>query len=512
MLLFDLLQQFNPKLSRAQLADATCTGVQDDSRKIRPGYLFIARPGTATDGQRYATDAKGRGAIAMVVEHRMPYAPLPQIVVDDVTAANAALSHLFHGNPTDQVKLLAVTGTNGKTTTSYIVRHLLSEVGRRCGMIGTVQIDDGKTVVPAELTTPSTNDIAELLAAMRDNGCRSCVIEASSHALDQRRLAGAHIAGAAFTNLTGDHLDYHKTMERYADAKALLFEALDEQAVAVVNAEDEYSPRMIRKCAGRVIQFGFSKKADYHARDVVVTAEGTRFTLVTLDGEANVAMRLVGRHNVENALAAAALVGETFGLSVHQIAAGLHTAAGAPGRLQAVTLGAGKRPFAVLVDYAHTDDALANVLSALRPLVGKGKAPGHLRVLFGCGGDRDNTKRPRMARIAHKLADALYITSDNPRTEDPQGIIDQILAGLPSRSSKSVVVEMDRRRAIEIAIADAQPGDIVLLAGKGHENYQIIGKDKRHFDDVEEAERCLRQRAGESSDIVADAHQLNPRP
>jgi UDP-N-acetylmuramoyl-L-alanyl-D-glutamate--2,6-diaminopimelate ligase len=492
MLLFDLLKAFDPKLSRAGLPNAPITGVQEDSRKIQSGHLFIARPGTQTDGSRFAADAKNRGAVAMVVEQRLAEAPLPQIVVKDAGAANAILAHLFHGNPTDQVKLLAVTGTNGKTTSTYISRHLLSHLGRRCGLIGTVQLDDGRSTTEASLTTPSASDIAQLLAKMRDNGCWTCALEASSHALDQRRLAGATIAGAAFTNLSGDHLDYHKTMEQYAAAKARLFEALDEQAVAVINAEDAYSARMIQDCPGRIIRFGFTKQADYYARDIASTAQGTQFTLITPDGEANVRMGLIGRHNIENALTAAALVGETFGLSVHQLAAGLGSAQGAPGRLQAVRAG---QPFAVLVDYAHTDDALENVLSALRPLVGKGGQGGKLRVLFGCGGDRDRTKRPRMARIAHKLADALYITSDNPRTEQPQAIVDEIRAGLPARASKEVFVEIDRRRAIEKILADARAGDIVLLAGKGHENYQILGTEKHHFDDVEEAERCLQRRA-----------------
>jgi UDP-N-acetylmuramoyl-L-alanyl-D-glutamate--2,6-diaminopimelate ligase len=276
-------------------------------------------------------------------------------------------------------------------------------------------------------------------------------------------------------------------MDAYADAKAMLFEGLNDQAIAVVNAEDPHASRMVRDTSGRIIRFGLNQKADYQARDIAVTAQGSHFVLVTPDGQANVQMQLIGRHNIENALTAAALVGETFGLSVHQIAAGLKDAHGAPGRLQAVRSG---QPFAVLVDYAHTDDALKNVLSALRPL-----AHGKLRVLFGCGGDRDRTKRPRMARTAVKFADLVIITSDNPRTENPQGIIDEILAGIPADKSTSVVVEPDRRRAIELALMDAQAGDIILLAGKGHENYQIIGTEKRHFDDVEEANRVLNDRS-----------------
>jgi UDP-N-acetylmuramoyl-L-alanyl-D-glutamate--2,6-diaminopimelate ligase len=243
---------------------------------------------------------------------------------------------------------------------------------------------------------------------------------------------------------------------------------------------------MVQDIAARVIKFGMGKDADYRARDIAVTSNGTNFQLITPDGKSEVHMQLIGKHNIENALAAAALVGETFGLSVHQIASGLRDATGAPGRLQAVRAG---QPFAVLVDYAHTDDALENVLTALRPL-----ARGSLRVVFGCGGDRDRTKRPRMARTAVKYADAIYITSDNPRTENPQSILDEIVSGIPADTAKTINVEVDRRASIEKALTDAEPSDIVLIAGKGHENYQILGSTKHHFDDVEEATNVLKRR------------------
>jgi UDP-N-acetylmuramoyl-L-alanyl-D-glutamate--2,6-diaminopimelate ligase len=350
-------------------------------------------------------------------------------------------------------------------------------------MIGTVEIDDGKTTREAEMTTPGAVAVAELMAAMRDRGCRACAMETSSPALDQGRVAGVHYAAAAFTNLTGDHLDYHKTMDAYAAAKARLFEMLDDGAVAVVNGDDDYADRMVQNTTARIIKFGMGKDADYRARDIAVNASGTNFQLITPDGRSEVHMQLIGKHNIENALAAAALVGETFGLSVHQIASGLRDATGAPGRLQAVRAG---QPFAVLVDYAHTDDALENVLTALKPL-----AKGALRVIFGCGGDRDRTKRPRMARTACKYGDAIYITSDNPRTENPQSILDEIVSGIPADTAKTITVEVDRRVAIEKALTDAEPNDIVLIAGKGHENYQILGTTKHHFDDVEEATKVL---------------------
>ena len=487
MFLHGLIRQFDPQISLSSLPNVQISGVCEDSRQALPGSVFVARPGTKADGAQFIRDAASRGAIAVVTRARIADSPLPQIVVKDPGAAASILANLYHGVPSQKVRMLGVTGTNGKTTTTYLIRHLLSKVNTRCGMIGTVEIDDGRTRHEATMTTPAGSDIAGLLGAMRDKGCRACAMEVSSHALDQGRVAGVSFAGAAFTNLTGDHLDYHKTMDQYAAAKARLFESLSDAAVAVVNAEDKYSQRMVQDCQGRVIRFGFSKSADYRARDVAITSSGSNFILHTPDGRAEINMQLIGRHNVENALAAAALVGEVFGLSVHQIAAGLRDAQGAPGRLQAVRLG---QPFVVLVDYAHTDDALENVLSALRPLT-----RGKLRVMFGCGGDRDRTKRPRMARIAEQGADAVYVTSDNPRTEDAKAILDEIVSGFSLAARQSVIVEPDRRTAIQRILSDAQSGDVVLLAGKGHENYQIIGTEKRHFDDAEEAARALKIRA-----------------
>jgi UDP-N-acetylmuramoyl-L-alanyl-D-glutamate--2,6-diaminopimelate ligase len=410
------------------------------------------------------------------------------VLVPDAAVAASKLAHAIAGDPSHTVRVLGITGTKGKTTAAFLLRHLLNRARHKCGMIGTVEIDDGQTSHQADQTTPSAVDVATHLRDMREHGCHAAAIEVSSHALDQGRVAGVRFAGAAFTNLSGDHMDYHHTTDHYAAAKARLFEELDESAVAVVNAHDEWTWRMVRDCKARVVRFGFGNGCEYRAADYKANAEGTNFVLHTPDGSAEVHMALVGRHNIENALVAAGLACEVFGLSVHQVAAGLKDAAGAPGRLQPVRVPGQK--FAVLVDYAHTDDALKKVLTALRPLC-KGK----LRVLFGCGGDRDRTKRPRMAKVAQEMADAVYVTSDNPRTEDPQSIIDQIRAGLSTNSRTEIFEEVDRKAAIERIIADARPGDVVLLAGKGHENYQIIGTTKRHFDDAEEAARALQSRA-----------------
>ena len=492
MLLHTLLRGLDPTLDLDGVPNCAISSVHEDSRKVSPGCLFVARPGSKSDGARFAADAAARGAVAVLTQQRIADCVLPQILVADAAAGGSVVANLFHDQPSHKIKVLGITGTNGKTTTTYLLRHILAKARHKCGVIGTVEIDDGQTRREADMTTPSAIDVAQLLADMRDNGCKAAAVEVSSHALDQGRCAGVRFAAAGFTNLTGDHLDYHKTEENYAAAKARLFESLDEGGVALVNAASPWTWRMLRDCdtGVRVSRFGFTEDADYRARDFKITPEGTHFILHTPDGDAQVHLSLVGKHNIENALLATGLACEVFGLSVHQVAAALRDAPGAPGRLQAVRCG---QPFAVLVDYAHTDDALQNVLSALRPLC-KGK----LRVLFGCGGDRDPTKRPRMARVAEELADVLYVTSDNPRTENPQSIIDQIRAGLTAQTDRGPLVReyLDRRQAIEHILADAAPGDVVLLAGKGHENYQIIGTEKRHFDDAEEAARILQSRAG----------------
>jgi UDP-N-acetylmuramoyl-L-alanyl-D-glutamate--2,6-diaminopimelate ligase len=488
MYLHDLIKSLSPSSPVRDVPNVEVTGICEDSRKACPGSLFVARAGTHTDGAKFLADAQAKGAVAAVVQSKIPGCALPQFVHPDPAFAVSALAHLFYGVPCKKLKVLGVTGTNGKTTTTYLLRHILGKASQRCGMIGTVEIDDGKVRRESDMTTPGAVEVAQLLGTMRDKGCRAAAMEVSSHALHQRRVAAIDFAGAGFTNLTGDHMDYHKTMENYAAAKAMLFEMLSADAVAVVNAEDDWTPRMLRDCKARVFKFGFGKEGDYRARDIEITAQGTTFTLHCPQGKARVNMSLIGRHNIENALTAAALAGEVFHLSADQLAGALSDAAGAPGRLQSVRCG---QPFAVLVDYAHTDDALQNVLTALRPLV---PADGKLRVVFGCGGDRDATKRPRMAKTAEKLADVLYITSDNPRTEDPSRILREIEAGLSTPRLKPTTVEPDRRKAIEQVLQEAQAGDVVLIAGKGHENYQIIGTTKHHFDDVEEARRVLSSR------------------
>src|SRR5436190_9821908 len=299
VLLHTLLQRFDPSLDLSALPDTEILGIKEDSRLVRTGDLFVARAGTKADGTQFIAQAHAKGAVAVVTQTKLPACILPQIVVRDAGAAASILANLYHGQPSHKLRVLAVTGTNGKTTTTYLIRHILKKVNVRCGLVGTVEIDDGKSVRESEMTTPGAVQVAELLASMRDRGCRGCAIETSSHALEQGRVAGVHFAGAAFTNLTGDHLDYHKTMDAYAAAKARVFEGLAEDAVAVVNAEDEFSRRMTRDCKARVITYGINKEADYRARDIKITSNGTNFILVTPDGKAEVAMQLIGRHNIE---------------------------------------------------------------------------------------------------------------------------------------------------------------------------------------------------------------------
>ena len=467
-------------------------GIADDSRRVQPGELFIARPGSQKSGISFVEDAVRCGASVIVSQEPLPDTiGAARIVVSDAAAVVAPLAHAFYGRPSQAMQFVGITGTNGKTTTAYILRHILNRAGIRCGLIGTVETDDGVRRVEAENTTPGVIDLAKLLGAMRDNGCAAAVMETSSHALDQGRLAGIRFAAAGFTNLTGDHLDYHKTMEAYADAKARLFDALDESAHAVLNGDDPWSPRVAQRCRAAITTFAIDHEdpchvaANWCAGAVSVSAHGTHFTL-TSDGKTTwpVALPLVGRHNVQNALTAALIAIKAFALNAQFVITALSDARGAPGRLERVA-NPSRPNLSILVDYAHTDDALENVLRALRPLT-----RGKLRVVFGCGGDRDPTKRPRMAAVARKLGDAVYVTSDNPRTEDPAKIINDIVAGFPTDAAADVIVEPDRRQAIYRAIGEASEDDVVLIAGKGHEKYQLIAGTKHHFDDVEEAQKA----------------------
>lgn len=425
------------------------------------------------------------------------------LVCDDLAGTTACMAEHFFGNPSQQLHLIGVTGTNGKTTTVHLVQQMLKNAGLKCGLIGTVQIDDGFEVCRGTLTTPMAIDLSRTLSRMVQAGCQCAVMEASSHALHQGRTAGLHFRTALFTNLTGDHLDYHLTMDRYAESKAILFKGLPckrDGGTAILNAEDPWSERMVRESRAKVVGFGFQHGIGSRAAhceetltaDVVsMSTRGTRSTWrgCGLDGE--LTLPLLGMHNVANAMGAA-LIGRECGLSREQIVEALAKCVAPPGRLEPVLSEADKVEFSVLVDYAHSDDALNNVLRAARSIVPVG---GRLVVMFGCGGDRDRTKRPRMAATACGLADVVWITSDNPRTESPDAIIAEVLSGVPAGSGGRVRVEADRLLAIRrVILEEAQSGDVIVLAGKGHEDYQIIGTTKRPFDDRQVAREAIEAR------------------
>jgi len=467
--------------------------VTDDSRKVTRGSLFVARSGTRGDGRVFIADAVARGASAVLCDGGVPCDEMRSAGVAMLQCADPAISgvdlaHAFAGFPASAMRMIGITGTNGKTTVAFLVQHLLMHASIKCGLIGTVVIDDGATRTPAELTTPGGMELARMLGTMARHGCDAVAMEVSSHALHQGRVRGIDFAVGVFTNLTGDHLDYHGTMDAYADAKAQLFDGLRPGACAVVNGDDPAHKRMVRSCAARVVRCStHDTRAECTVEVIRVALGGMRLRLHGAWGSFDADFPCVGRHNAMNALQAVAAAW-ALGVPAEHLSSGLSTASAPPGRLQPVT--ALHDPFAVLVDYAHTDDALSNVLAALRPVVGTGR----IVLVFGCGGNRDRTKRPRMAATAVRGADVIYVTSDNPRQEDPNAIIAEILEGIPSDQRGRVHVQPDRAIAIQEAIAAARTGDIVLIAGKGHEDYQIIGTEKRHFDDCEQARAALQSR------------------
>jgi len=457
--------------------------VRIDSRLVRPGDVFVALRGTVLDGHDFIDKAIKNGARYIVAARQSAVGDSVQtILVEDPAEAAALLAQASCGEPARKLTNLAVTGTNGKTTVAFLVRSVIQAAGEKCGLIGTVEYDTADGTTDAPLTTPDCLTIARAQKRMVESGAKFMVIEASSHALAQNRLASIDFAAAAFTNLTGDHLDYHKNRQNYLAAKTLLFERLSADATAVLNRASPFSSHIAARTAARKVFFDVDAPAEITARIESIDLAGTSFVLDYSGCSQPVRTALLGRHNVSNALAAAGLC-LAAGFDLETIAEGISSLKAVPGRLEKVDADA---DFSVLIDYAHTDDALKNVLSVLKPL-----CKGSLTVVFGCGGDRDRTKRPRMAAVAEELADRVVVTSDNPRTEDPLAIIDEITAGLKNPRSEKVLVEPDRRKAIELAIGNARTDDIVLIAGKGHETYQIIGDKRIDFSDLDVARRCL---------------------
>jgi len=466
--------------------DPDISGLAYDSRQVRPGFLFVALRGAHEDGTRFIDDAIQRGAVAIVSEGSVrPRRDVTHLRVEDARRALAEIACAFHGHPSAELEVIGITGTNGKTTTSFMVRDILAAAGRRPGLIGTVQYEIGERRIPASRTTPEASDLQAMLAQMLRAGCRSAVMEVSSHALEQKRVWGVDYDVGVFTNLTHDHLDYHGTIERYFSAKARLFAGLgqmEKRATAVLNLDDPWGQQLAGMIGGStaIVTYGTHPAATVRAVEIETDADGSRFTVRSPWGEAQVRLPVLGRFNVWNALAAFATAA-VRGVPVPTILAALERFGGAPGRLERVPCARG---FHVFVDYAHTPDALANVLTALRPVT-----PRRLIVVFGCGGDRDRAKRPVMGRVAADLADHVIVTSDNPRSEDPRAIIEDIVAGMPAAARREIIV--DREEAIGRAIEVARPGDVVLIAGKGHENYQEFSRHIVPFDDREVARRWL---------------------
>ena len=457
-------------------------GLAYDNRRVEPRDVFFCVRGFTTDGHDFATDAIQRGAAALVVDHLLDV-DVPQVEVADVRRAMAGAAAIFYGDPTAQLNVAGITGTNGKTTTAYLVRSVLEADGRQTGLLGTVKSIVGGVDQEAGRTTPEAIDLQRTFRAMLDAGDSACVMEVSSHALELARVDAVRFAAGVFTNLTQDHLDFHPTMEHYFQAKRKLFSE-HETGVAVINIDDPYGRRLAEDPAiSGVVSFGLdSADAVYRATDVQSSLAGSRFTVHSRDGVITLESPLRGRFNVYNVLGALATA-RALGVPLELATAAVREGGQVPGRFETVDEG---QPFAVLVDYAHTPDSLENVLQAARNLTDQ-----RVHVVFGCGGDRDRGKRPLMGEIAARLADHVIVTSDNPRSEDPAAIIEEILTGI----SEPVEHEVDRRVAIQEAIAAAAAGDVVVIAGKGHEQGQeFAGGRKLPFDDVSVAREALRAR------------------
>lgn len=459
--------------------------VQHDSRRVSAGDLFVAIPGEKVDGARFVADAIARGAAAVAAETDLDVA-LPSLRVESARRALALAAHAVHGDPTAKLACVGVTGTNGKTTTTWIVDEALVASGKRPALVGTVETRGPGFREPSAFTTPEADDLARFAERMVAAGATHFVMEVSSHALALSRADGIHFEVAAFTNLTQDHLDFHGDMAAYFEAKARLFTELRPKK-AVINVDDPMGEQLaarIDRGATRVLTVGRTNpRAEMRVRQWSMSRAGIRAS-ITHDGrgELAIASPMVGAHNLDNLLLAAGIL-RALGTDADEIGRALAAVRGAPGRLERVD---DPRDVAVFVDYAHTPDAVAKALDALRPIT-----PGKLFVVFGCGGDRDRAKRPLMGEAAARRADVCVVTSDNPRTEDPRSIVDQIVPGVLAGGAKEHVVEVDRRTAIGLALARATAGDTVLIAGKGHEDYQILGTTKIHFDDREEARAAI---------------------
>src|SRR5213080_5236062 len=467
-------------------ADRPVENIAYDSRRVQRHTMFVALRGEKTDGHQFIGHAIDKGASVIVAEREQKDPRITCLLVENTRTELADFSATFYGHPARKLKLAAVTGTNGKTTTTFLIKHICENAGLRCGLIGTVRYEIGERMLPAIRTTPESLDLQELLAQIVNAGCKAAAMEVSSHALAQDRTRGLEWNVAVFTNLTQDHLDFHGTMKSYFESKAKLFTGLGRQKrkrkpTAIVNIDDRYGEQLLDKIDKRVavITYGMGMRADFRASNYRVESSGTSYQLDARGKSYLVRLPLIGRFNVTNSVAALAAA-NALGINLRDAVFSLGRSPQVPGRLELV---AAKRQFQVFVDYAHTPDALGNVLRTLREL-----EPHRLIAVFGCGGDRDRQKRPMMGDIVDQYADYAIITSDNPRTEDPNAILAEIEKGFRSSRYEKIV---DRTEAIGRAVALAQPRDIVLIAGKGHENYQEFADYTVPFDDIQVARRAI---------------------
>lgn len=488
MKLSELIEPLIVKEERGDMS-TEIKGIQIDSRKVKPGDLFIARTGFTVDGHDFIDQALEKGAVALLVQKEVS-APVPVVKVADTQRALPLIAARFYQYPSRELTVIGVTGTNGKTTTTHLIEQILSTADRPTGIIGTTGVKIFQDTYSTKNTTPESIDVQQAFRMMLDRGINCVAMEVSSHALDLGRTRGIDFDIAVFTNLTQDHLDYHQTMEQYRDAKGLLFSQLGndysspKRKFAILNADDPVSSHYARITPAQVITYGLSEMAMVRADQIRMTSQGTSFYLHTFQGSIDVHWRLLGRFNVYNALAAAC-VALCCGCTLEQIQAGLERTPVVDGRFEWVE---GNQPFTVLVDYAHTPDSLENALSTIREF-----AQGKVICVVGCGGDRDRGKRPLMARVAEMYSDLTVFTSDNPRSEKPEEIIEEMIQGL---TKEDYVVRVDRKEAIEYAIDQAKADDVILIAGKGHETYQEIQGVRYPFDDREVARSILQKKEG----------------
>jgi UDP-N-acetylmuramoyl-L-alanyl-D-glutamate--2,6-diaminopimelate ligase len=492
----------------AQSGNPDVTGVEYDSRRVKPGSAFVAMRGETSNGNRFIDQAVQTGAVAVVTDSpaEKPREGVAWALVPHGRRALARLSANFLKRPAERIAVTGITGTNGKSTTAFLVEAILTADGRKSALIGTIEYHVAGRVYPAPHTTPEALELARLFNEALGQGATDAVMEVSSHALAQQRVFGVPFDVAVFTNLTRDHLDYHHTMEEYFAAKEILFEGCgtDAPRAAVTNLDDEYGAKLAefsRKRSPVVLTYGW-ERGDFHTEKVGITPRGTRFDLVTPREKLAVFSPLIGRVNVYNILAAAAAC-YARGCSSHAIADGIASLTHVPGRFQRVDCG---QPFTVVVDYAHTDDALRNLTALAREFVSRDGGSARVITLFGCGGDRDRAKRPLMGEAAGRGSDFAVLTSDNPRSEDPCAIINDALVGLQKTGVK-YTVEPDRHKAIALAIGQARPADIVLLAGKGHEKVQVTREGSHPFDDVEVARQVLKANGFECESPAAAERQ-----